>query len=274
MDDNSNIVDAIVAATVPPKIEALDDDHKLLLLPQNFKFERIDLSQYREFPARKSTKHELRDVDSFIAYVREQGTPKTCRIYAETDYVENRISFTAVLNDHDVAVPNWRDFRAIYQPIPSIEWKTWCAKDGKPQSQADFAIFLDDNIKDIASVTGSPTGAQILEMALNFEAKQEAVYRSAIRLQSGTVSFEFTDKEDDSTIKRMDMFSRFTLGIAPYFNGEGYELPARLRYKLSSGKIAFWFDLIRPDLVLQQATLKLVEKIKTETGFPLWFGKA
>jgi len=268
----SNEVEAIVAAAAQPIIETLDANHVLVMLPAGFKSEQIDLSKYREHPVRKSGTHLLTDADSFVAFIRDQGSVGNCRIYAECDYVRNKICFTAVLNDHYEDVPDWRDYRAVYAPIASVEWGTWTAKNGKPMSQAEFATFLDDNSKDIASAAGSPTGAQMLEMALNFEAKQEAIYRSAIRLQSGTVSFEYTDKEDDATLKRMDLFSRFTLGLAPFFNGDGYQLQARLRYKLASGKITFWYELVRPDLALQEATLSLVTKIKAEAGFPLLFG--
>lgn len=269
----ANEVEAIVAATAQPSSEKLDDDHLLFMLPNGFTYEEFDLSQYRAQPTRKRGTHELNDAESFIAFIRDQGSLASCRIYAQTDYVGSEVCFTAVMNDHAQEDAHWRDFRAVYKPILSVEWQTWIFKNGKALSQAEFATFLDDNSKDIASVASSPTGAQILEMALNFEAKQEAIYRSAIRLQSGAVAFEYTDKEDDSTIKRMDLFSRFTIGIAPFFNGDGYQLQARLKYKLANGKITFHYELIRPDLALQQATLKLVEKIKAEAGFPLFFGR-
>lgn len=270
MELNNN-VDAIVNAARKPEVIDLPGHRKVLLLPEKFRAEHVDLSKHEANPDRKTGVVSLTEAESFIAYIKEQGSLASCRIYVDVNYQQSTVHFTAVLNDHDDK-PQWKDFRAVYMPIFSPEWSTWTAKNTKVMSQADFATFLEDNIKDIAGVPERPTGTQMLEMALNFESKQEATIKSALRLNSGTVAFDYTDKEDEATVKRMEVFQRFTLGVAPFFNGQAYSLDARLKYRINAGKLTFWYELIRPDLVLQDATNDLITTIKEKSGFPILFG--
>jgi uncharacterized protein YfdQ (DUF2303 family) len=139
-------------------------------------------------------------------------------------------------------------------------------------SQIDFANWIEDNIGDITTVEGMPTGAQMLEMALNFEAASEKRFKSGARLQSGGISLEYVDTDDDATRSKMAMFERFSLGLRVLQGGEAYEMSARLKYRIRDGGLSIWFELIRPDKVLEAATKDIVEKIKNESGFTLLLG--
>jgi len=264
-----NDVEAIINEVRKPILTTIEN-RPAALIPDGYKLEMLE--KLMPNPARKVGTVTLSDLNSFIDYVKRDGSLASCRIYAAVDVIEGKVSFTAVLNDHEEEKAHWRDYRTVYTPAKSVEWLTWMKSDGKPMTQADFAKFLEDNVKDIASVAGMPSGAQMLAMALDFEAKQEVIIKSSTRLQSGTVAFSYVDKEDDATVKRMEVFQRFTLGLAPFFNGAAYQLAARLKYKHNSGKLSFWYELVRPDLVLQDATSDLIKTIKEQTGFPVYYG--
>jgi uncharacterized protein YfdQ (DUF2303 family) len=227
-------------------------------------------------PARKKGLVYLHDADSFIAFIKAEGSLASCRIYALTDYLQSRLQLTAILNDHEQETPHWRDYRAIFQPTLSEEWKLWTAHSGKDKAknQVEMATFIEDNLKDIASAEGYPTGAQMLQMATQFEARQDIIVKSSIRLESGAVEFTYINKEDDPTIAKMQAFDRFRIGIRVFLNGEGYPLTARLRYRtLGGGKLSFWYDLVRPDVVFQDAATKVIDKIKASAGFPILYGR-
>ncbi|PYJ07641.1 MAG: hypothetical protein DMF06_15020 [Verrucomicrobia bacterium] len=244
----------------------------IFLLPDGFKAEIHE--ELLENPPRKKGVIRLHDTESFIKFVKQEGSLASCRIYIEADYQEGNIGFTAIINDHETEKPNWRDYRALYQPQQSVEWQRWISHAGKMLPQADFAQFLEGNNKDITSVEGMPTGAQVLAMALNFESKQEVIVKSAIRTQSGTVTFAYSDHEDANTIERMEMYKGFSLGLAPFFNGQGFRLDTRLKYKHmpNLGKVLFWYELDRPDLILEKATQAMIEKVKNDAGFPIFYG--
>lgn len=271
-------VDAIAEHIATPSVEELSADRTVFLLPPGWTNveKTVDLSKEQQHPRRKVGNVILHDAESFIAFVGREGAQegegtRITSIYVDADYIKGGVTFRAILNEN-AALPQWRDYRALYKPAPSVEWNIWTECDRKPMSQADFAIFVEDNAKDIA-VDSIPTSSQMLQMALTFEATTEARIKSAIRLQSGTTAIEYTDAEDDATLKRMEAFTRFQIGIAPFFNGQAFRIDARLKYRQNSAKLTFWYELIRPDLQVQEATRGLIAKIKAELpGVPVLMG--
>jgi uncharacterized protein YfdQ (DUF2303 family) len=271
MDTVKNIAETVAEeARKPFPISANDSTH--IAVPEGYKLE--DMEKFLSAPRRKTGRVSLTDTESFIAYSKRHGSLETATIWCQADYSNGKVSFAAVLNDHGEKPDDqqWRDHTASFKPEFSEEWKRWDGHDKKEFNQAGFASFLEENLKDIASVAGSPTGTQMLEMALSFEANQDMRFKSAIRLQNGGVQMNFVQDDDASTLAKMQMFDRFSLGMPIYWNGDAYQVDARLRYRVRDGKLTFWFELIRSDKVLEAATKTLIEKIKDGTGFPFFFG--
>ncbi len=263
-----NLAETVVRESRKPQLTTIQG-YPVSFVPEGFELE-VHESLLPD-PLRKSGEVELNDTDSFIKFVTAEKSP-SARIYASVNFRRGEVRFIAVLNEHERYVAHWRDHRASYTPVQSVEWETWKSRNRVVMSQADFAAFLEDNIKDIATRPDMPSGNDILNMALNFEAKQEVIIKSVMRLQNGTGEFTYVDKEDESTVKKMQFFQRFTLGVAPFFNGQAYPLMARLKYKHNASKLTFFYDLIRPDLILQDATRDLIKVIEEGTELPLVLG--
>lgn len=235
-----------------------DDDTKLLLTPR-----------------RKLARVKLHDPLSFIDYTVRHGSLADTTIWCIANYKAGSVTFTAIINDHgeDELATGWRDHRATFCPEFSEEWSRWNTHNRKPFSQVEFAAFIEDNLKDIACVDGSASGAQMLEMAIAFEANQDMRFKSAVRLQNGGVQMSFVQDDDAQTLQKMQAFDRFSLGMPVFWNGEPYRQDARLRYRVRDGKLAFWFELIRQDKVLEAATQTLISTIREKTGNPFFFGE-
>lgn len=226
-------------------------------------------------PTRKRGHVSLLDAASLIAYTKDQGSLAHCRLYADVDYEQSKCNLVAIIDDHGSAPEEaqWREHRATFAPKLSIEWKRWLGAHKKEMPQADFATFIEENLGDIASVNGSPTGAQMLEMALAFEATSEKRFKRRIDLQAGGVQLEYVDKADDTTSARMRMFERFAIGI-PVFQGSAsaYPVEARLKFRQANESLKFWYELIRPDRIFRLAVDDDLKAIKEATGFPLLYG--
>jgi uncharacterized protein YfdQ (DUF2303 family) len=140
--------------------------------------------------------------------------------------------------------------------------------------QERFAAFLEDNMVDIAHVENMPSGADMLRMALEFEANSNKKFRSKTNLQSGGFSIEFIDEENHDTRSTMKVFERFTIGI-PIFgrSSNAYPIEARLKYREKDGKLTFWYELIRPDRVFDAAVTDELNAVRERTGVPVIFGK-
>jgi len=113
----------------------------------------------------------------------------------------------------------------------------------------------------------------MLAMALAFEANADKRLKSRVNLQSGGVQFEFADDATPDTRTKMEVFQRFTLAL-PVFDGstDAYPVEARLKYRDNSGKVTFWYELIRPDRAFKTAVQSALDQIKEATGFMLLQG--
>lgn len=83
----------------------------------------------------------------------------------------------------------------------------------------------------------------------------------------------FVQDDDNQTLATMQMFEKVAIGIPVFWNGDAYQITARLRYRVREGKLTFWYELIRSDKTLEHATKQLIEKIKLGTALPLYFGR-
>lgn len=275
--DQENLGQTLARELKQPSVLINQNGLQSIALPPGWKTEHRDDSKLLDAPRRKTAKVRLNDAESFIAYMKRHGSLTDSTIWCQADYKAGAVQFTGIINDHgeDEAKPAWRDHQALYAPTFSAEWERWLQLNAKQMSQADFAAFIETNLRDIASPadSGLPTGGQMLEMAIDFEANQEKKFKSAIRLQSGGITMNFTESDDQQTIQKMQMFDRFAIGIPVFWNGDAYQIDARLRYRVREGKLAFWYELSRQDKTLQDATETLIKTIKDKTGSPFFYGQ-
>lgn len=225
------------------------------------------LDKLQPTPRRKSGTATLLNIDSFIGYVRDQrhNEPLACLIYANPD----TSTLTAVFNDHSLA-PGWRDFRAEYKVEKSRELVSWLSNNKKALEQEEFAVFLEDNIADIVE----PSGEMMLAMALTMQAKTEANFQSSRRLDNGQVQLSYTETIDARAgAGQIEIPRTFTLGLRLFKNGEPWKLKARLKYRLGAGKVKFWYELDRPENVIEEAFDAYVARV-TDAGYPVLIGKA
>lgn len=276
-DDKNNIAETLAREMKQPlEIASEPSLHiKRIALPPGWTIVEKDEEKLLASPRRKKAKVRVHDAESFIDYAKRHGSLTDSTIWCLADYTAGKVDFVAILNDNgeEEDKPAWRDHLAIFAPEFSEEWKRWVGMNKKQFSQAEFAAFIEDNKKDIAGVEGSPSGAQMLEMAIAFEANQDVRFKSAIRLQNGGVQMSFVQDDDAQTLQKMQVFDRFSLGLPVFWNGDAYQLDARLRYRVRDGKLTFWFELIRQDKVLEASTQTLIALIREKTGNPFFFGQ-
>jgi uncharacterized protein YfdQ (DUF2303 family) len=245
-------------------------------LPPGWESETYDDEHLLPAPYRKKGNATLNDQDSFIEYINRHSIPDLTTIYCKADYLKSEVAFTCIINDHGSQPDGqqWQDHRAMYKPTFSEEWNRWIEKNKQPLSQLQMAMFIEENLQDIAAAEGYPTGQQLLEMATSFQANQDMRFKSAIRLQNGGVNMSFVQDDDNQTLSQMKLFEKIAIGIPVFWNGDAYQITARLRYRVKEGSLIFWYELIRNDKVLEDATKNMINKIKIATGVPLFFGTA
>ncbi len=136
-------------------------------------------------------------------------------------------------------------------------------KNGKREAQMEFAEFIEDNAPDIVE----PDSATMLEVARDLSAKTDVDFASAIRLQNGQVQFKYSEQiKGTYGSGNLDVPERFTISIPVHIGSERVGITARLRYRIASGKLTFWYDLLRADMIERNAFLAVRKAIGDTLG--------
>ena len=242
-----------------------------LVVPDGYRLQSLE--SLLSIPTRKIGLIVTTTSDSFIEYLQKHAKREVSTIYADADSEQGKCKLLAVIDDHGKNHPDWRGHLCVFEPKLSVEWKRWNVSNKKAMDQAAFASFLEDNLPDIASVPGFPTGTEVLQMALGFEANADKKFRSKINLQSGGVQFEYDEDETKDTRTKMIVFERFTIGV-PVFDASAnaYPVEARLKYREKGGSVSFWYELIRPDRIFKSAVDDELAAIGEGTGLQIIAG--
>jgi len=274
---------AATLAEVLPKatlVGALDksnaDGVKLYAVPKGTDLKEVDLERLLAAPRRAKLQVTMADAESFLAYIERHHSARAV-VWCNFNPQTFALSFQAVFDDFGPQeAPGWRGHRATYTPEASAEWKAWTAAHGSKNAMAqlDFAAFLERHETDIAAVEGMPSSLQMMAMATAFEANSEKRVKSVVKLQGGGTRLDFVDDNDAETEANMKLFERFAIGIPVFWAGPGYRIDARLKYRHASGKVSFWYELIRADRVHESAAKELIQRVQAglPAGTPLLMG--
>lgn len=240
-----------------------------LIIPEHYKHVDVTgiIERAGQAPNRKTGTVQLSDISSFNVFVADQGEPGKVYIYADPE----ARTLTAVLNDHvhSDEEAGWRDHRAVFKAELSREFSTWMRSDKKPMEQEEFAIFLEDNIADVVE----PSGELLLQVALTLQAKTEVNFSSHKRLDNGQVQFTYNETIDARAgTGLLEIPREFTIGARLFKNGDGYKVRARLKYRLHSGKVKFWYELDRAENAIEDAFQAYINQAR-ENGFTVLIGK-
>jgi uncharacterized protein YfdQ (DUF2303 family) len=184
--------------------------------------------------------------------------------------------------------PQWADFRASYAFPLSRQWKIWTGVNGVMQTQTGLAVFIEDNIRDIADPAavaipdsmqlmisrlglhlGSPT--RLLETARGFEVRSEEKVRTAVNTTTGETAVVYEQKHEHSdTISTQQLLvpTAFLLTIPVFENEAPYLLLVRLRYRKQDQLIKWAFSIQGTEASLEDAftegCMRVIEKTSAE----------
>jgi uncharacterized protein YfdQ (DUF2303 family) len=230
-----------------------------ILVPAGYKLEMLD--DYVPEPAPTFIKESvaLTTAESFVAYVQRFALPETV-LFAKVTDTECKV--VAVIDYHDGPAQAARRavHLAVFSCTPTREFKEWMASDRKPMTQEQFAVFIQANER----LIHDPKGSEFLELVTNLEGKCNVAFTSGLRLASGKNSLRYEEDVDlrgSQGTGVIEIPQVFTLGLQPFEGGAFYDVKARLRYRIESRKLSFWYETITPHLIVRdaaQAALALI----------------
>lgn len=176
------------------------------------------------------------------------------------------------LVEHVDVRPGWGDFRAVFTVEMTPEWLAWSAIDGKPLAQQPFGDFIEEHIPQIAE----PDGNTLLDVARNLAFKKDLQFKSAQRVENGTVQFEYIEKVESAngSAGRLEIPSELVLALQPFRGAPAYRVEARLRWTLNEGNV--WFTLKlgeKKRLALEEAYDEVLAAVREGIGVPVLRGR-
>ena len=255
---------AIIAAgaAMAGPFQAKEGGIPVIVVPEGYKVE--DIERYLDAPARARGIINAETPEAFIAYFNrfadetedgEADRDGCSMAFARSeDFLVKGIIDWHVPHDQ----PGFGEHRVVYEAPRSDEWKIWTGMNGTAMPQTDFSRFIEDNVKDIRE----PDGADVLEVARQLEVKKQVEFASAERLSDGQREFTYNENVQGTTRRgQLKIPEEFKLGIPVFIGGAPYEVTARLRYRIGSGQLSLWYDLLNPREIERDAFGQVVEKI-------------
>lgn len=253
--DMAAVINAAQMAVEPFEIDP--EELQGVIVPSGGQLVIVDHEKALDRPRRKRGTASLDDPASFVAYVNKHGeADRGTSVYASLDGG----SITALLNGAGEQA-GWGDHRAVLQLKPTDDWKAWEDHDGVLMAQHDFAEFVEAHIASIRE----PSGADMLEIALTFEATMGASFREAVRLQNGQRQLRYEETVDARAGQNgtLEVPEWLNLALEPFEGSGAFEVKARLRYRVSGGTLKIGYTLNRADLVLRAAFDNVVGEIES-----------
>jgi uncharacterized protein YfdQ (DUF2303 family) len=262
--------DAVAALAQAGAIPNPLDEQELysIVVPSGGEQQILDLEGWLPSPRRPRGTVTVKDVASFVPYFKRHGDDLTF-LYADRD--NSRV--VAVFNDDESGVSaGWRDHRAVLQLKHTPEWEHWANQSGRLLTQEQFAEHIELGLAEIVS----PDAADMLELAQTFHAQTNSEFRSSVRLASGQRQFTFVEETDARAGKTGNLAvpETFTLGVAPWLGCDRFKVTARLRYRLTAGKLLLGYLLERPHEVLDAAFGQITDQLTAETSATVLRGTA
>lgn len=276
-------VDAAKAGDVP--FAVVPDGKKIVSL-------KPILDEFRLLPDRRRGTVKLSTVESFVAIV-ERFKSDASIVYANPTRTEPKL--WAIFDYHpagpDATKADWLRHQAVFAPPLSDEWKAWSGNNGKQMGQADFAAFIEERVTDlIVPKLDDPklrtfaelvegvwaTPADMVKLSRSLNVNVESRVKNAQTLSTGEVSiiYEQTHNAQDGAGQPLKIPTLFTIAVPVFYAGDLYRIAARLRYRVSGGNITWQYQLVRPDLVFDDAFKGIVTKVRDETALPVLLGTA
>lgn len=280
----------IVRRLAKPVLVAIDEEHEVLVLPEGLKVQSLKALQdiYLTAPERRAGTAALGDLGSFIAHAARFADVHSV-LFASPD--PKHPSLTSVLDYHEAShdgAPRFGQHRGVYRFPLSDEWVAWTGANKLPMDQRRFAEFIEERIVDIL---GNPQDAgqrarelaetiqvsfapasRLLELSRGMSVRVNAKVSSASNLQTGEVQVCYATTHEDEGGGTVKVPGAFLIGIPVFRNGDAYQLPVRLRYRVAEGTIVWFYELHGADRIFEHAFREACEKAAQATGLPLYVG--
>lgn len=269
------------------KLKVSEDEAEILILPKGLAAHSLRpfLDEQLDAPRRRKGIASVDDIASFIKHVNRHKDAHSV-IFANAE--SKPPSLVAVLNYNeagplDEASPRFGDHRTLYKFPFSEEWNAWTAKNAKGMNQAEFAEFIEDHILDV-SASNAPSGlaaefaetlaasfappSKLLELSRGLQVTVNSAVKAAVNLSTGEGQISYSEEHSPN----VKVPQAFLLAIPVFRRDALYQIAVRLRYRQAHGQITWFYEMFRPERMVEHAVKEAAEQAAAETELPLFYG--
>lgn len=246
-----------------------------VVIPKDYQLHTMEelVERYANKPAHLKQAVKLQNPASFANYLKRHGTESVAVFCVPEKHI-----FTAYLDWH-IGIDQRHCFHTATLNLEiTRELGTWLNNNGREMDQVEFASFIEANAPEIISAedefgSKTPSGSEMLQIALTLSRTENAAFRSATRLQNGQTQFKYEQNFDDKAGENGELTIPQMIKIGlPLFKAasadEGYIISARFRYRIRQGRLVMWYELIRPERIIDDAMQAIEAKLRTELDGP------
>lgn len=290
MDNQNTVVTdvkEIVEKYFEPRILPVEGTGGLIIAPQG-----MNIAHVKNFADKERTSPEvlrgttaLHTCDSFIEFANRYKSDNSAIFYSKKQQ-----HITCVFDCATKEQTSFEQHKAVYAFPFSKELRAWSDNNGEKMSQLDFAMFIEQNVLDLAEPPApdkeSPALKEIrmrcgglyapvnkmveLSKGIAVRADERAVIKHD--LNTGEATINFSSEHTDVNGKAVKVPNMFVIVIPVLEGGKAYQLPCRLRYRLNSGSVIWWYEVINLDKAIELAVNEELEAIKEKIGLPVYYG--
>lgn len=242
-----------------------------------------EIERFRIDPDRRRGTARAATLKSFIDLINYHKDGSSA-LFAKAEWPSP--SLTAVIDYHTEGHdPRHLEHRISYEFPVTDEFKAWIDHDGKPFSQAEFAAFIEEHAAELASPfaaekseyeglfkTQFATPNVMITLSRGLQVNVEMVVKNAVMLQSGEGEIQFAEEHLDKRGEKLTVPGLFMVSVPAFLDGEPIRLPARLRYRVSGGKVAWHYQLYRWKFWLRDRVQKDLGDVAAETSVKTFEG--
>jgi uncharacterized protein YfdQ (DUF2303 family) len=226
------------------------------IVPDGFKIEAME--KFQRTPDRHRATHMFVAVASLAEYLNRFATPDTMIC---ADYAAAKIS--AIIDGDAPDTPSHREHKAGFSAQLSDKVKAWLGICGKPLSQVQFGLFLEDRAVDVVT----PDAADVMEMVMKFDATKKVSFKSSTRLHDGSRQFQYV--EDNDTRGGVTLPDHFIIQAPVYRGMEPQRIKFMVRYRIEEGSLRFQVEMHDRDEVMRDAFERCVDALKADIKLDL-----
>jgi uncharacterized protein YfdQ (DUF2303 family) len=269
-----NLVAELAAKGATPAVITSEKEH-FIIVPAGTELKSLREFQYAEAPIKKTGLAQMLDVPSFAGYfVRFRD--EDSMIFSDPE----KFTFTGILDMHKEGAGDARrkEHKVHLELRRTKRWLNWWNMNRQPKPQEDFSQFIEDNLPDIFQPEGTqyPSAGIMLEVSRSLAASSSYQFNQATNLKNGQKGLVYREVIEGVAGPQgeIPIPDAFNIRVPIFLNQKPVDVVCRLRYRISSGKLSMWYDMLRVDEMLAAEFEAARIAVSTASGCEVLLGAA